>query len=53
MKRTERSLTLGDLVWTVSRLSRDEREASMVVADMVQRGLVRLVAGRRRGRRQK
>jgi hypothetical protein len=42
MRRLRQRLTLGDLVYAVSQCSRNCGEASLVVADLMQRGIVRL-----------
>jgi hypothetical protein len=47
MRRRKQQLTLGDLISTVSRYSRNFREASLVVADLTHRGIVRLAPQRK------
>jgi hypothetical protein len=42
VRRLTQRLTLGDLVYAVSQCSRDCGEASLVVADLLQRGIVQL-----------
>ena len=41
VRRLRQRLTLGDLVYAVSERSRNCGEASLVVADLMQRGIVR------------
>jgi hypothetical protein len=43
-------LTLGDLIKIVSQFSRDEREVTLAVADLINRGLIRLGWSFRRAR---
>jgi hypothetical protein len=50
MRPTRWSLTLGDLVRVVSQLSRDDHETSLVVADLIQRGLVKPLGSQWSGR---
>ena len=38
-------MTLQDVIGIVNRFSRNDRETSLVVADLLNRGLVRLIAG--------
>jgi hypothetical protein len=40
MRPTRWLLTLGDLIRVVSQFSRDDHETSLVIADLIQRGLV-------------
>jgi hypothetical protein len=47
VRRLTQRLTLGDLVYAVSQCSRNCGEASLVVADLMQRGIVRLTPQRR------
>lgn len=42
MRRGKRQLTLGDAIKAVSQFSRDDRETTLVIADLINRGLVRL-----------
>ena len=47
MKKTNKNLTLGDLILAVSSNSRNNRETVLAVADLLGSGRVRLQAGRR------
>ncbi len=47
MRRQKPQLTLGDVISTVSQYSRNLREASVVVADLTHRGIVRLAPQRK------
>ena len=47
MKKTQKSLTLGDLILAVSDHSRNNRETMAAVADLLGSGRVRFQAGRR------
>ena len=47
MKKTNKHLTLGDLILAVSSNSRNNRETVLAVADLLGSGRVRLQAGRR------
>ena len=47
MKKTNRHLTLGDLILAVSTHTRNSRETVAAVADLLGSGRVRLQAGRR------
>jgi hypothetical protein len=40
MIRRQRSLTLGQLIQVVSQYSRNDHEVGLVVADLLQRGVV-------------
>lgn len=40
MNQPQRSLTLGELINTVARFSRDDQEVGLVVADLMRRGVV-------------
>jgi hypothetical protein len=40
MRRHQRSLTLGELIQVVSQYSRNDHEVGLVVADLLQRGVV-------------
>lgn len=40
MHRKQQSLTLGELIQAVARFSRNDHEVSLVVADLMQRGVV-------------
>lgn len=42
MRRRKRRLTLGDMIEVVSQYSRDDHETTLVVADLINRGLIRL-----------
>jgi hypothetical protein len=42
MRRPKRRLTLGDVIRTVSQFSHDDHEVSLVVADLINRRLIRL-----------
>jgi len=42
MHRRQRELTLGDVIRVVSQFSHDDQEIVLVVADLINRGLVRL-----------
>ena len=41
-RRRKQQLTLGDVIKVVSQFSQDDREMSLVVADLINRGLVKL-----------
>ena len=45
MRQRKRSLTLGDLIRTVSKFSQNDHEVSLAVADLLQRGIVKLRNG--------
>lgn len=47
MKKTNKHMTLGDLILAVSAHSRNNRETVAAVADLLGSGRVRLQAGRR------
>lgn len=47
MKKTNKNMTLGDLILAVSTHSRNSRETVAAVADLLGSGRVRLQAGRR------
>lgn len=47
MKKTNKALTLGDLILAVSSNSRSNRETIAAVADLLGSGRVRFQAGRR------
>jgi hypothetical protein len=40
--RRKRQLTLGDVIKVVSHFSHDDHETSLVVADLINRGLIKL-----------
>lgn len=40
MRRHQRSVTLGELIQAVSQYSRNDHEVGLVVADLMQRGVV-------------
>ena len=40
MNRRQQSLTLGELIQVVSQFSRNDHEVGLVVADLMQRGVV-------------
>jgi hypothetical protein len=42
MRRAKQQLTLGDVIKVVSRFSHDDHEITVVVADLINRGLIRL-----------
>jgi hypothetical protein len=42
MLRTKRSQTFGELIRVVSGFSHDDLEMSLVIADLIQRGVVKL-----------
>lgn len=42
MRQEKRQLTLGDLIEVVSHFSHDDHEMSLVVADLINRGLIEL-----------
>ena len=41
MRNHKHPLTLGDLIHAVSQYARNEREINLVVADLMNRGIVR------------
>jgi hypothetical protein len=50
MRRRKRQLTLGEVIGMVSKIARNDRETGLVVADLIQRGLIRLPESARRAR---
>ena len=51
MKRhMRRHMRLGDVIRVVQELSRNDQEASVVVADMINRGLIKFNGSRRHPR---
>ena len=40
MRRHQRSVTLGELIQAVAQYSRNDHEVGLVVADLMQRGVV-------------
>jgi hypothetical protein len=42
IRRRKRQLTLGDVIKVVSQFSHDDHEMSLVVADLINRRLIRL-----------
>ena len=42
MHRRKQELTLGDVIQVVSQFSHDDQEIVLVVADLINRGLIRL-----------
>ena len=50
MRRRKRQLTLGEVIGVVSRFARNDRETGLVVADLIQRGLIKLPGPGRRAR---
>ena len=50
MSRTEQQLTLGDVITVVSEFSHDDHEVSLVVADLINRGLVKLLGSHKQAK---
>lgn len=48
MRRRKRQLTLGEVIGVVSTIARDDRETSLVIADLIHRGLIKLLDTDRR-----
>ena len=51
MRRRKQSLTLGDLIRTVSQFSHNDHEVGLAVADLMSRGVVKLRSRNRPHRR--
>lgn len=49
-RRKTHSLTLGDVIQVVSKYSQDDHEVGLVVADLINRRLIRSVQTRKRMR---
>jgi hypothetical protein len=47
MRQRKTQLTLGDVIKVVSQFSHDDHEMSLVVADLINRGLVKLRVSRK------
>lgn len=48
MKRTRKHMKLGDVIRIVAEFSRNDHETGLVVADLINRGLVKFSGSRRR-----
>lgn len=51
MRRKKRAMTLGDLIRTVSEFAHNDHEVGLAVADLMQRGVVRIRSRHRPQRR--